>query len=164
MTWINTIPTPTNYYHAPRKQLHHRTAYDPNQTTVLQLWIPKDRHKHGDPYQPTQQGHLTMITLHHNSNGETINYELHQRGQNITATVTTDNDGQRPLSINEIESLATITRQELNDYNKPNTTIGNIIEGITHYRQRTQKRLSQDLNQLLDDYYRQEAGKNITIQ
>jgi tRNA A37 N6-isopentenylltransferase MiaA len=163
MTWTNTIPTPTNYYHAPRKHIHRNTINYDDQTTVLQLWMPRNRHEYGDPYQPGQRGHLTMITLHHNSNGQTINYELHYTGKTISATIT-DNDGQRPMSISEIESLASITRQELQDYNKPKTLLGIAIEAITHYRQKTQQRITNDLDQLLNTYYQQEAGKTITIQ
>lgn len=127
MTWTNTIPSVINYYHVPKKDLRPISqTFDSQQSTILSLWIPRDRHEFGDPYQPSLRGHLTMITLRDYNHGETTNYELHQTGTSITATVTNP-DGQRPMTIQEIENLATIVRHELQDYNQPTSVFGKTI-------------------------------------
>jgi hypothetical protein len=166
MTWHDTFPNPTMYYHAPEKLLRRNPAGPQldGKRAALQVWTPQRRHEYGDPYTPAQRGHLARVTLSEwMTDGYRAVYDVHQTGNGITATITTA-FGQRRMTLPELERLTSITREELRDYAQPNTRTERTIENIFHYRSRTHRRILADLNNIMNAYYLQEAGKTITIQ
>jgi hypothetical protein len=167
MAWHETFPDPTAYYHVPKKTLHPTGDLENRLDAgapALALWTPHRRHETGDPYRPDQRGHLARVTLNlPTKDGYQCEYDVHQTKKGITATVTQANH-ERGMTISELESIATRVRYELHDYQQPTTTIGRFFETLTHYRARTQQRMVTDLNNMVDAYYMQEAGKTITIQ
>lgn len=172
MTWHDTFPDPTMYYHAPEKFLQRNTtgrSLD-GRRSVLQLWTPQRRHEYSDPYHPEQRGHLARLTLKQwNGDGYGVTYDVHHTKngvaaiKDITAIVGADR-GQRPMTMHELEWLASIAREELRDYALPATMTGRVLEAVTGYRHRAQRRMLIDLDRMVNDYYAQEAGKTITIQ
>jgi hypothetical protein len=166
MTWHDTFPDPTMYYHVPKKLLRPVGALEDRLDaggSDLRLWTPRRAHQHGDPYRQDQRGHLARITLNvRTPDGYRCQYDVHENKKGITATLTSASQ-ERRLTLNELEGLATLVRQELRDYHQPNTNVGKIIETIFHYRRRSQHRITKDVNNIMDAYYAQEAGKTITI-
>jgi hypothetical protein len=155
------------YYHATQKTLARNPRPDDLLDApryALTLWTPQRRHEEGDPYHAAQQGHLARVTLTQWTPGGTSTvYDVHQTKTGITATITRG-ARERRMSISELETIASIARQELQDYDQPTTRLGRAIETITHYRRRTKERLQGDLNNIVNDYYAQEAGRSIRIQ
>jgi hypothetical protein len=155
------------YYHAPEKTLPSKRTHDDRvdaSASVLKLWTPRRQHASGDPYTPEQRGHLSRITLNHrNSDWHQFQYDVHQTKKGITATIT-NAAGQRRMTLSEIEWLTALARQELRDYDQPTSTLARLFETVTRYRARTQRRMTNDLNNMVDAYYAQEAGRSITIQ
>ena len=136
MTWQHTIPDPLIAYHAPKKYLPPTIG---DTRTALQLWMPQGQHP---IYTPAQAGHLTMITLHQWTPGNAgTTYEIHQTKNGVRASTQYPH---RDLTLSEIETIAAIARREIQDYDKPKTTIGRFLEQVTGYRHRTKARSNEN--------------------
>src|SRR5579862_3416706 len=93
MTWHDTFPDPTMYYHVPKKTLRPIGALADRVgagASDLRLWTPHRRHEYGDPYLKQQRGHVSRVTLNvPTPDGYRSQYDVHQTKKGITATVDT---------------------------------------------------------------------------